>query len=94
MKSVLKSAAIALFSSLWLVGMLGAANRCLLVGIYERTPDAQLASQAARLLEDARRDLVIGGIWLGLVILFWAYRLGRFLDQGRLLFHTGQDDSP
>lgn len=78
---VLKSAAIAVFSSLWLVGILGAANRWLMVARIERTPDAQLADQAARLLEDARRDLIIGGIWLGVVILYWTYRLGRFLDR-------------
>jgi hypothetical protein len=81
MMSVLKSAAIAVFSSLWLVGILGAANRWLMVARIERTPDAQLAAQAARFLEDARRDLIIGGIWLGLVILYWAFRLSRFLDR-------------
>lgn len=80
MKNILKSAVIAIFSSLWIVGILGAFNRWLIVARHERMPDSQIAAQAAHLLDDARRDLIIGGIWLGLVILFWTYRLSRFLD--------------
>jgi hypothetical protein len=83
MKAFLKSTGIAVFSSFWVVGILGAANRCLLVGIYERTPGSQAAVRAVHLLEDARRDLVIGGVWLGLVMLYWTYRLSHHLDRWR-----------
>ena len=81
MKNILKSVVIAVFRTLWLFGIGGAFNRWLIVAREQSKPDSQLAAQAARLLDDARTDLIIGVIWLGLVILFWAYRLSRFLDR-------------
>ena len=72
MKSFLKSAAIAVLSAIWVVCVMGVVNRCLLVGIFEREPNNQMIPHAVRYLENARMDLVISGVWLMVVIVFWS----------------------
>jgi hypothetical protein len=73
MQNFLKSAAIAVASAAWVVGLMGVVNRWLLISMWEREPNHPMIPQSVRYLENARTDLVISGIWLMVVIVFWVF---------------------